>query len=396
MAEDMDNRSVSVTLEGRIDSENAARVERSILGSLAGHENAPVILEAEDLDYISSAGLRILLRIRKSHPEMKITGVKPEVYEILEMTGFVQLMTVEKAYRAISVDGCELIGEGANGKIYRIDRDNVVKVYKNADALSEIRHEREMARLALILDIPTAISYDVVRVGDYYGSVFELLQARSLSGIMAADPKKLSWCVEECVKLLHRLHHTAAPEGKLPSAKEKIQNELSQIRQGLPESSCTKLERMITDIPETGTVIHGDFHTRNVMQTDGEILLIDMDTLAEGHPVFELARIFMAYVGFAEADCEMVRSFQGLDTMLAREFWNRLLRAYLNLADEQAVTRAEDRIRCISYVCLLGWSTRHHDPENEKEQASAALWKKELLELLERVDSLAIPIPENH
>ncbi|MBR0085199.1 MAG: hypothetical protein IJL97_01480, partial [Lachnospiraceae bacterium] len=71
---------------------------------------------------------------------------------------FTEMMTVEKAYRVVSVEGCEEIGRGANGTIYRIDRDNVVKVYNNADALEDIQHEREVAKLALILGIPTAIS----------------------------------------------------------------------------------------------------------------------------------------------------------------------------------------------------------------------------------------------
>ena len=59
------------------------------------------------------------------------------------MTGFSEIMQVEKAYRRVSVEGCEVVGEGANGKVYRVDRDNVVKVYKNADALEDIKHERE-------------------------------------------------------------------------------------------------------------------------------------------------------------------------------------------------------------------------------------------------------------
>ena len=69
---------------------------------------------------------------------------------------------MEKAYRVVSVEGCEEIGRGANGTIYRIDKDNVVKVYNNADALSEIQHEREVARLALVLGIPTAIESAIV------------------------------------------------------------------------------------------------------------------------------------------------------------------------------------------------------------------------------------------
>ena len=120
------------------------------------------------------------------------------------MTGFTEMMAVEKAYRVVSVEGCEEIGRGAKGTIYRIDQDNVVKVYNNPSALDDIQHEREVAKLALILGLPTAISYDVVRVGDSYGSVFELLNASAFSLILASEPEKMDWCVKEYVALLKK------------------------------------------------------------------------------------------------------------------------------------------------------------------------------------------------
>ena len=162
-----------INLSGRIDSGNAAEVEGRILKEIEGKPaEEALILDASDLEYISSAGLRTILHLRKDNPDLKVVNVRSDVYEIFDMTGFTQMMPIEKAYRVVSVEGCEEIGRGANGTIYRIDKDNVVKVYNNADALEEIQHEREVARLALILGVPTAISYDVVRVGDSYGSVF--------------------------------------------------------------------------------------------------------------------------------------------------------------------------------------------------------------------------------
>ncbi|MBQ7604755.1 MAG: STAS domain-containing protein, partial [Clostridia bacterium] len=184
-----------IELKGRIDSNNASAVEKDIFDRNPGGDGEPVTLDASGLEYISSAGLRVILRLRKSCPDLSITGVSTEVYDILEMTGFTEMMPVEKAYRVVSVEGCEEIGRGANGTIYRIDQDNVVKVYNNADALSDIQHEREVAKLALILGIPTAISYDVVRVGESYGSVFELLNAKSFSKILETEPEKFDWCV---------------------------------------------------------------------------------------------------------------------------------------------------------------------------------------------------------
>jgi len=202
-------------LAGRIDSANAPQVEEALRARLEGSSAVPVVLDAQALEYISSAGLRVLLHLKKTNPELRVVNVKAEVYEIFEMTGFTEMMTVEKAYRSVSVEGCEVIGEGANGRVYRLDRDTVVKAYKNADALADIRHEREVARLALILGVPTAISYDVVRVGDSYGSVFELLDARSFAKILTEEPDKLDWCVREYVGLLKKVHGITVPAGKL-------------------------------------------------------------------------------------------------------------------------------------------------------------------------------------
>ncbi|MBR4131901.1 MAG: anti-sigma factor antagonist, partial [Oscillospiraceae bacterium] len=277
---DNERKAVVFPLTGRIDSNNAARWEKDILAQLAGQAGTPVTLDASGLDYISSAGLRVILRIRKNHPELRITGVNSEVYEILDMTGFTEMMPVEKAYRVVSVEGCEEIGRGANGTIYRIDQDNVVKVYNNADALSDIQHEREVAKLALILGIPTAISYDVVRVGESYGSVFELLNARSFSKILATEPERMDWCVKEYVDLLKKVHSITVPAGKLPPIKPHVLKGIRRAKADLPRESGDKLERLIEEIPESDRMIHGDYHTKNIVLVGDEVLLIDMDTLS--------------------------------------------------------------------------------------------------------------------
>lgn len=146
------------------------------------------MIDAKNLEYISSAGLRILLRLRKEDPNLAIVDVSSEVYDILDMTGFTEMMTVKKAYRRLSADGCEMIGKGANGAVYRYDEETIIKVYFNPDALPEIQRERELARKALVLGINTAIPYDIVRIGEGYGTVMELLAASSLSKMIKKIP----------------------------------------------------------------------------------------------------------------------------------------------------------------------------------------------------------------
>ena len=235
------------------------------------------------MEYISSAGLRVLLRLKKEHPALSVTGV--------------------------------------NSTVYRIDQDNVVKVYNNADALADIQHEREMAKLALILGVPTAISYDVVKVGNSYGSVFELLNARSFTKILTDEPQKLDWCVEEFVALLKKIHGTVVPEGKLKDIKETVLYWVSTMQSCLPADAAEKLLALVQAVPHDNHMIHGDYHTKNIELQNDEVLLIDMDTLSVGNPVFEFAHIYNSLIGFSEWDHEHIKRFQGYDFETAKAFW---------------------------------------------------------------------------
>ena len=390
------NESVPVRalLSGRIDSTNAAQAEKELMDKLSGSAAAPVVLDAAALEYISSAGLRVLLRIRKTHPDMRIVNVCSEVYEILDMTGFTEMMTVEKAYRVVQVEGCEEIGRGANGTIYRIDQDNVVKVYNNADALEDIQHEREVAKLALILGIPTAISYDVVRVGESYGSVFELLNASSFSKILAKEPEKMDWCAREYVELLRKIHGTVVPEGKLPDMRETALGWARFVVDYLPEEAGKKLLAMVEAVPKDDHMIHGDYHTKNVMLQNDEVLLIDMDTLAVGYPIFELASMFNSFVGYSEYDHETIKKFQGFDFETGSAFWHKALAAYLETNCEIKIREVEDKARIIGYTRMIRRSIRRKGLETEAGRAEIELWKRELLELLERTDTLLFSVNE--
>ena len=377
-----------IELNGRIDSNNAAEVEADLLKQLEGKESEECVLDAANLVYISSAGLRIILHLKKSQKDLRIINVSSDVYEILEMTGFTQMMTVEKAYREVSVDGCEEIGRGANGTIYRIDQDNVVKVYNNADALDEIQHEREVAKLALILGIPTAISYDVVKIGDSYGSVFELLDASSFSRILKSHPEKIDWCVAEYVKILKTIHGTVVPAGKLPDMRETVISWARFMQDHLPEESGKKLMELVEAVPHDDHMIHGDYHTKNLELTGDEVLLIDMDTLAVGHPVFELASMFNAFVGFYEMDHDAIIEFQGFDFETAQAFWRKSLAGYLETEDETRIREVEDKARIVGYTRLLRRSIRRKGLETESGREEIAHWKEELTGLLERIDTL--------
>ena len=377
-----------IALAGRIDSSNAASAEQEITDLLSGDTGSELTVDAEKLEYISSAGLRVLLRLRKRFSGMKIVNAVSEVYEIFEMTGFTEMMPISKAYRRVSVDGCEVIGRGANGEVYRIDPDTIVKVYYNPDALPDIHRERELARTAFVLGIPTAIPYDVVRVGEGYGSVFELLNAKSFSKLIAADPDGLDGYVKQFVDLMKLIHSTTVKPGLMPDMKAVALDWADFLREYLPGEKWQKLHELVAAVPEQLTMLHGDYHTKNVMLQNNEVILIDMDTLCTGHPVFELASVYNAFVGFSELDPSVAMSFQGFSSEICHRIWDKTLRLYFETDDEEYLHARAEQAMLIGYTRLMRRTIRRKGFETEQGRQMIECYKQHILELLDRVDTL--------
>ncbi|MBQ9275986.1 MAG: anti-sigma factor antagonist, partial [Clostridia bacterium] len=327
MRYELENGTLELFLEGRIDSNNAEEVAKDINDTIAENEYSALVLNAEGLDYISSAGLRIVLRLRKANPSLKITNASTDVYEIFDMTGFTEMMTIEKAYRNISIEGCEVIGEGANGKVYRIDPDTIVKVYTEGD-FSDIQRERDLAKKAFILGINTAISYDIAKIGDHYGTVFELLNAKSLASCIMNDKEHIDHYIDMYVDLLKKIHSTEVKDGSFPKMKDLALKWVAVAKTYVDKEVGEKLDKLFNDVPDDDHMLHGDYHLKNVMVQNGEALLIDMDTLSVGNPVFEFGSVFNAYIGFHALNMDNAGKFLGITPDTSLEVWDKTLQKY--------------------------------------------------------------------
>jgi uncharacterized protein (TIGR02172 family) len=344
------------------------------------------VVDADNLEYISSAGLRVVLKLRKEEPKLAIINVAPDVYEVFDMTGFTDMVTVEKAYQRMSTEGCEFIAKGANGAVYRYDAETILKTYFAKDALPEIKQERENARRAFVLGINTAIPYGIVRVGDGYGLVTELLNAGNVTRLICNDPTDLEKPVAYYVDLLKSLHAVEAEEGDFPDMRETALDWAAFVSQHLPKEKGRKLYSMVEAIPKMNVMLHGDYHTNNIMIQNGEPLLIDLDTLCVGHPIFELGSMYNALIGFSELDHGNILKFMGYDHETAKKFWRICLKRYLDTEDDDVFAGVESKARVIGYMRLLRRAIRRPDEKGATE--NIAYYKKQLCDLLDKVDSL--------
>ena len=85
-----------IEIIGRLDTITAPALDKTINEDIADTTN--LVLDVKGMEYISSAGLRVLLSAQKKMQKigsMKVTGVCPEVMEVFEMTGFADILVIE-------------------------------------------------------------------------------------------------------------------------------------------------------------------------------------------------------------------------------------------------------------------------------------------------------------
>ena len=92
----LDDKTLTVTLEGRLDTTTAPQLEAELKSDLA--DVTSLVMDFEKLEYISSAGLRVLLsaqKIMNKQGEMKLIHVNDVINEIFEVTGFSDILNIE-------------------------------------------------------------------------------------------------------------------------------------------------------------------------------------------------------------------------------------------------------------------------------------------------------------
>ena len=289
----IENDKLILELTGRIDTNNANQVDAEISAIISANPGLVPVFDAEKLEYISSIGLRILLKVAKgSGQKLQILNVSKDVYDIFETTGFTNILEVQKALRQISVEGCPLLGKGGNGSVYRLDDGKIVKVYKPWMTRQTIDQERAFARNAFMNGVPSVIAYDLVRCGDCYGVVFELIKSKTLGQTIKENPSEIEEYTDKYVALAKQLHSVHVAPGTFTDLKTVLHQRVPKIAQWTSQEERDLLESLIDCIPDTDTIIHNDLHPGNIMIQDGELLLIDMPEMCNGPTAYDLVGIY--------------------------------------------------------------------------------------------------------
>ena len=297
---------LKIILPQKIDSKNAADFEKELFEVKNLDAAEKIFLDARNLNYISSMGLRVILKLLKKYKGVPVIfeNASVEVYNVLETSGFTELMEVIKKLRRVDLNSLELLGRGMYGSIYRINDEQILKIFHNVNSVLEIQSNIKTIRLAFTHGVPTVIPLEIVETEKGVGVVVELLNAKLLSSVMREDFSHFDKYVKEMVELVKIIATTEIEPGKIRNTNDMAKEYIDSAKNFLPPEVIAELKSYVDIVPLRNTCVHYDFHARNIMVMDGKLILIDMDEFACGHPIWDLASTYRIYQHFPHFDYE--------------------------------------------------------------------------------------------
>lgn len=382
-----------ISLKGHLDTSKVAEVKESIDAQLANAAAGEhVVIDCSELDYISSSGLRIIIALRKRCPDVELIDVNTEVYNVFEMTGFTRILNIKRALRRINLDECQLIGEGGNGAVYRINDEEIVKVSKRAQAEEALIHESEQVREAFLMGVPTVISFDTVDCGNgRRGIVMEALDSQSLGSYIAEDPSRMDEMVPKYVELYRQANAITTDSPLFRDTKEWLRNHLALPDTNLTDEEAALLESILDVVPDDNKFVHFDSHVGNVLlygpKDNKNLMIIDLGDSGKGHPVLEIAGwAFMMLEPDYARGCTPTEKVTGMSREMCREFCKRVVAEMYHPADDAECEKLLEQAALVGRVkaafISLRWATAMED---EHSRAFFRRYVRETLTMVEEV-----------
>ncbi len=337
-------------LSGRIASQNSTELENMLASERKNHPKGSIVIDCEDLLYISSAGLRVLLSFNKKEAlSIKIINVSPEAYEIFDITGFTEIFDVTKKLRDVSNEEVHMMGVSGGVTVYYAGDDKLLKVYPEGTSLETVEMERQYSQAAMVFEIPTLIAYDIVTYKGLYGMLYELSNVKTVFSMIAASKSRQNQYADAMGKLLRQIHSVAPMIDSISKNSDVYRNYAENMSKWLRANEVDALIKLIDAVPEADTLLYGNFNARNVfVQPNGELILINMMGIRLGNPIYDLGKIYMTYKNKSD---KMIKRLSGFEILQAQRFWEMMMYGYFDTNNLADIIKHEKAMEAASYLC---------------------------------------------
>ncbi len=347
--------------EGRIDASNSGSFESDIFAACQEHPAHIPLFDMKKLEYISSAGLRVLLKVVHNYDrKLRMVNVSDEVYDVLTVSGFVDVFNVYKenmplmgsehpediiSVRSIDVSQYEHTYSDDVLDTYLTDDDTTIMLYGGNLSLEMIMKNKAKSEISMKAGVPVLISFDVVSCDGRYGIVYENIKdAEQLILKMQNDRANLSHYASVLALWTKEINSVDMSGAELESANRTIIPLYSRLKTAklLTPAEAEILANVIKNVPDLGMYCHNDLTPHNILAKGDEYIAMDSFMAAKGHCIHDVANIAWYFkllpqlgvdsqaVGFTDSEKELI--------------WNTFIRTYFGTDDEDFLYKAEYQI----------------------------------------------------
>ena len=366
---ELEEKAVRFFPEGRIDADSSAVFEKEITSALEKNPDHLPLFDMAGLEYISSAGLRVLLKIAHRYSKkLRIVNVPEEIFEVLMTTGFTEVFNVYKVndtslskdkadkYSVREVDVSEykhIYGDNVMDT-YLTGEDTSVMLYHENVSLELIRKNKSKSEISLKAGVPVLISYDIVSCGERFGIVFENIKnSESLIIKMQNDKAHLADYAAKLALWTKKIHSIDADHTKLESADKMILMLYNRLKSTaiLKPVEYDSLTKVIKNAPDSTSYCHNDLTPHNILANGDEYIAIDAYMAAKGHAIHDLASFawYFKFLPQLGIDSQAVMFTDSEKELI----WSTFLKTYFGTDDENFLYKAEYQINQFTAVKYL-------------------------------------------
>lgn len=194
--------------------------------------------------------------------------------------------------KEMDVKGLEVVGVGKNAEVYKLDEERILKLYRET-VTEEVAYSQYLtSKYASEFGINTAKVYDFVKCGERYGIIFEYVKAQKLAKYMANSDVNKEVIANKLGKMLAEFHSIKVDTDMVPPLKTVYRRKVERFSKFMTPEQIERAVALIDMLPGKPVVLHGDFHKGNIFVKDGEFLVIDLDNMSVGSPLFDFIKMY--------------------------------------------------------------------------------------------------------
>ena len=149
-----------------------------------------------------------------------------------------------------------------------------------------------------------------------------------------------------------------------------------------------KLMNLLNTIPDSNHLLHCDFHVKNIMAQKNELLLVDMESLSVGHPIFEFASMYATYHAYSCVDKENTDKFLGMSLESTNQLFDKIFTYYYDSKTEEELEDIKQKLSTISYIQVLRIRAKYMDRGYGMEKEEVEFCLKYLEDITKQLNTL--------